>query len=612
MEAMRKTTALLLLSTFALAGLSSCTGKEGSYYRIDIYSDYLGMEADMSSNGHYSTSNPGTIHVGFCYALPGKEAKTGGIQSLKYGDKVYNYREATRTAPTGYHYEFKSLVGHYNNDPSKPVDLNKITANCAVFATFEVKPNRYLMSVKDAFGDMIYSGFSTFNTTVGDEANKDLKAALSDFPAHDRHADPEDPKTWRDPYYKTYTPKEWTVTIANDDGTTSSTTLAMDAASISAFPVSAKTTFEPAYTETTNNYTVTIDKYQKKVPIVDLEGHTTYEYHDFTPSAEAPTSLTVPYLTNLEEYEVESVKPLAFPGLKLVGEGNNGVRSRFASSPTLPTALINHVTNEPITVDIHAIRYDCHVTLIYEDVIPTYTVTFQNTDPAVVHTVSKGDGVHAPASNLVTVPAGKSYTGLWSADGNLPAVDLSNITSDLTLLPITTDTVLEYAKDTSSPTMTYTFNYEKGCYALTGIAPAVAGPFVVTTDLFPTEDFFPAAFTYKGVEGLGTGASDITSIVFPEGTSYVDHGVLTHLNNATLVDLTNATISTLQASSFQNLPNLETVRLPGTIETIGENVFRNCTRIANIYLDMTEAAYNEIKDTFPTNWNAGATLTFKA
>ena len=600
---MKRKLGILTLSFLALAALSGCKGSEENYYRIEIYSDYEGMEADLANQGAYTHEGREAIHVGYCYALPGKDAKTGGIQVYLYDGKGYDYRVSTRTAPEGYEYSFKQLVGFYDADPQKPVDLEHISANCEVFATFETKPINYVVSVKDAFGANLYQAPIPFGSKVGDIPA--LSAVLNEFPVYDTQADPEDPTTWRTPYYNDYIPTYWNVTTVNADKSTEQSPMALDEDVINAFEITKKTTFEPVYAQALKHYTVTVTKFQLRTPSTNVNGVFEYAYEDL--DWELPDPLVLEYGTDLAE-----LPALQKEGYNLVAEGLNGVRTHFAASPSLPIELRDRVTGEPLSFDLHSLRYDCSIVLVYEKEAVKHTVTFAGTtgiDPA---TVVDGRSVLAPSKSSVVIPSGKSFTGLWAKQGETTPYDLSNIKETVTLEPIFADTSFDYQKDFLSPTFTYVFDEDALGYLVSNVAIAGSEEIAVTPSLFKPVEDFPELFPYLGISSFGEGRKLVSSLAVPEGTSILRSGCIARLDHVVNVDLRNATVEELPSQMFQNLARLESVQLPGTLSRVLGPMFNNCTSLTGIYLDMTQATYESYgTDAFPAGWNNGFPLTFK-
>ena len=585
-----------MLSMLGLAALAGCKGSADNYYRVEIYSDYEGMEADYASTGVYTHEGRSSIKVGYCYALPGKEAKVGGIQVYSYDGKTYDYRTSTRDTGSGYEYVFKQLVGFYDNDPTKPIDLKNITANCEVFATFDIQPSKYVVSVKDAFGENLYQKSLEFGATGA--TTPELAEVLTAFPAYDRKADPEDPTTWRAPYYKDYAPKHWSVTEVNADKSTNVYTIPFDEASVKAWTVTKKTTFEPVYEESMKHFTLNVQGYQTRVrPAIGPDYYMDQDWADM------PSVLDVEYgtdLTTLPELQKE--------GYTLIAEGAYGERSRFPSSASLPLDLKERTTGDPLPFDLHYARYNCDITLVYEANPKTYTVTFAGTTGVDPVEVKSGEKVTAPAKSAVVVPAGKVFSGYWAAEGYEAPYDLNAIYETVTLNPILLDEEIAYQADPSKPALTYGYDETYEGYVLIDVVSAVEC--ALTADVFKPADEFPTYFPYIGVRSFGTDKAKVTAYVAPEGTDVIYHGCLTKLDIVESIDLRNATIETLPAHSFQNLTRLNDVKLPGSLNTVLGELFNNCTSLSGVYLDMTEAAYEALS--FPTGWNSGLPVSFKA
>ena len=607
MVAMKKKLGIFVTALLGLGMLAGCQNSTKLYYTINVYSDYTGMEEYYASHGYYAYEGTDSIKIGYCYALPEGEAKTGGINVYDYSGKTYDYRKAVRTAPNGYHYEFDKLVGFYSKDKNKPIDLKKITGDCVVFSTFKLVPNKCNVTVKDAFADAMYSGIANFDSKGSDEANADLKAALLDFPVYDRAADPADPTTWRAPYYNVYTPKDWKVTITDSDNTKHTENIGRTEEAINAYVIKGNSSFEPTYDVTLKQFHVHVDDIQLRTPKLSASGDIEYDYETWAGGSAMPRDLDVDYGTSIRE-----ITEFTGMGFSLVAEGKNGVRTTYAKGEGFPRDLIDPRTQAPMHVDINFIRYDCSITLVYEKMATHYTVTFNDTVGVDPVTVIEGAAVTAPGPSKVNAPVDQTYTGLWKKNGSTEIYDLDAIYETVALDPVCVPTTVVYQKDPSSPTITYTYEYSIKGYAVTSIDVAGTDPIAITKDMFKPAEDFPAYAPYLGLDAFGEDRVLIKSLELPAATTYITHGALTRLDVVESIDLTATALEAVDGLAFENLPRLQAVRLPGTLKEVKGKLFPNCTSLTTVYLDMTVAQYEEVSASFASDWNCGHTVTYKA
>ncbi|MCR5348704.1 MAG: leucine-rich repeat domain-containing protein [Bacilli bacterium] len=614
---------LFALTGVALCALAGCKGEEGNYYTIDVYSDYEGMEADLETLGTYRKES--ATKVGVCYALKNKKANVGGIQSYKDSSgKDYSYRNSRRVPLKGHSYKFKELKGFY--EASKPIDLNEITANCAIFATFDLTPRTYLVSVKDAYkGDYKDFGeFLAFGTKVQD--NEKLSEALLDFPVHDPSADPEDPGTWRDPYYADYKPVGWNVYEYDDEGTVVTYPgkeytddqgkpvtdfLAYDAVdAIKAFAIQGKTTFAPKYDDSAKKkYEVTISYQLRTLTGYELSGKALYAYADLPGAETLPQKKTVEYGKGLDL----SGEDFKLASYKVIGNGKDGNPDRYdLTDPMLPPVLkeaykdgTGETKYRGVAIDFDSIRYNCAITLLYERDI-SYTVKFHNdptnpSDPAVSVKVQALTDATAP--DLVSTPAGYVFADEWTkTKGSTETYSLEKIGEDVDLYPI-----LIPEKIVNASNLEFTADLDHHGYKLTNVENVVAN-YVLNEEKFAAE--FPERFPFNSIETFGDAKKSITSVTLPADVHYADHGMFALLENVVTLNLKKSKLETLPAYSFQNLSALTTISLPSTLQTVGTEQFRNCTSLTTIEIDLTEAEVAE-RD-FADHWASGKTVTYKA
>ena len=79
---MKRNTVFFACSLLALAMLPGCSiNASSSYYTVEVYADYAGMEQDLQDLGHYRTERSHRVAVG--YALKDQKFLSDGLRSYK-------------------------------------------------------------------------------------------------------------------------------------------------------------------------------------------------------------------------------------------------------------------------------------------------------------------------------------------------------------------------------------------------------------------------------------------------------------------------------------------------------------------------------------------------
>ena len=621
---MKKNLGLLLLASITLSGLAGCSLTGENYYTIDVYSDYVGMESDLASHGYYTVdlSNPsamaavGLKKVGYCYAVKGKDAKIGGIQLV---DPEFDGKTSTRTPAEGHKFVFNSFAGYYG--ANKPIDLNAISANCAVFATFTDELKDYAVNVRDAYANDLFSGRILYGKSAADltaEGKGELETALRSNPVHDPDADPDDYSTWRDPHYVDYAFEGWRISVAGEKTTAGWT---YDSASnrshidatvdeAVAFPLQEQTRFDARYLESDKNYEVFLS-YQ-----IRTFNSVTGEYEYTYPVSVA--SQTIPYGHPVD------VDAFGMAGYTCVGEGKNGVPTRYGDDlniepgqikAKLPAMLVELYSGgyRGAIVNRAKIEFGCDLTLIFVENAPVYTLSFHPdcADPSAVSPVEihEGDQVKAPA--VTNVPVGKTFVewGVKDEFDNLVPADLTAIQASCELFPILVDTVLADAK------MTYTFDKDRKGYLLTSVDSLATSVLASDFDL----TMFPANYPLVGLASLAGASNDAKLTIFElpadNEITWFSHGLFaaSRLSEVTKIDLSASKLLSLHAYAFRNLARVAEINLPGTLYEVGTSLFLNCSSLTVVSIDLTK---EEIAQrAFDANWYNGvdeSVINYKA
>ena len=606
------------MTALAIGTLFACKGTEGSYFTIDVYGDYEGMEDDLAHHGHYNTSK--ATKIGFCYAVKNKKANTGGMQMLKdEKGNAYNYRHSFRDAGHGYEYHFLAFAGHYGDGTA--INLDSITANCAIFTTFEKNNAPFLVTVRDAFGDL-HEGFSDFVPYLTEvKQNADLAHALSHFPAHDPSAAELDPRASRDSYYINYRPLGWLVyeyddagglikypgkDYKNAKGEAASDFLPYDnIAAIESYSIRNKTIFEAFYDDTElKTYTVTLSYQLRELDHYEPSGEAVYHYSDAPFADSLPNEIHVVYGSKLDL----TTSAFTVDQYRAIGIGKDGKSERYdIDDPTLPLVLTETCSSggiqyaRGIAIVESDIRYNCSITVLYERYV-SYTVRFHGncSDYSVITTREVQEGAPATEPTVTNVPAGYVFTGEWTKTlGSLEPYDYSAITEDVDLYPVL------IPQTVVSGGMTYQVELGYGGYLLSDVPGGMTA--LTPADLNPT---LPERFPLIGVDSFGAGDDSLQHITLPSSIRYLSHGVFAAVPRVETIDITATSVTELHAHAFQNLIVLSEVRLPGTLTKLGADLFRGCIGNPTIYLDMTKEEA-EAQKGFATDWNSGLPVDYK-
>ena len=633
---MRKKLGLVMASSLLLSGLAGCSMTGENYYTIDVYSDYIGMEADVASHGRYTVdlnspaamSAVGLKKVGYCYAVKGKDAKIGGMTLL---DSKFNGKTSTRAPLEGHKYVFDKFAGYYNDGTA--IDLSTIQSNCAVFATFKDELLDYVVTVQDAYGDHLFHERVVYGKNAKETLDQGDKSTLEELlgkvPPHDGKADPDDYSSWRDAHYFNYKFLGWKFSVEGKKASTdytwdydaeknrSSVLLTVDQSKEYRFKEATRIT--PYYEKTYKSYTVNIN-YQ-----IRTFNETLGEFEYTDPVAAAPQTITYG-------------KPIDFDAVGLtgytcVGEGlNDAAPSRYGDDMSIKEGELRKKLPIPLCelykdgyrgapVDRFSIAFGCTVNLIFSKDVPVYELSFHNDfdnpDKATVVLIQEGERFSAPGLTG-TAPAGKAFADWAKKDelDHLVPVDLHDIHNSYELFPLLVDQTVVG----DNGRLTFTFTPELSGYSLTQVAKDR------TTVL--AEDFacasIPALYPLRGVTSFDGPSGEtnfkLTEINFPAVNEirWMAHGLFASLRLSEVTSIHLATTKVLELASyaFHNLPRLAEVDLPSSLHSLGTSIFNNCTSLTKVAIDLTEAevAARIASKEFDANWFGGfsGTIDYKA
>ena len=633
---MRKKLGFVMASCLLLSGLAGCAMTGENYYTVDIYSDYVGMEADLAAHGRYTVdiNNPSAMSsvklkkVGYCYAVKGKDAKIGGMVLV---DSKFNGKTSVRDPAEGHKYVFDKFAGFYNDGSA--IDLNKINSDCALFATFKDELLDFVVTVQDAYGDQLFSDRIIYGKNAKENVDKEGKSALADLlktvPAHDTAANPDDCSTWRDPHYYNYSFVGWKFSVEGQktpgeydweyDADKDRSTVLLTADKAQDYRFRETTRITPFYEKSFKTYTVNI-KYQIRTfdPILDK----------FTYSA--------PVVADPQTIAYDD--PIDFGAVGLgdytcIGEGLNGEKpTRYGDDMEIGEGELRKKLPIPLcelykdgyrgsVVDRFSISFGCSVNLIFVKDVPEYELTFHNDyDHAAATTVLKieeGQSFTPPAMKGST-PVGKAFAewGIKDELDKIVPIDLTVINKSYELFPLLVDATV--VGDTGK--LTFSFDSDLLGYTLTEVHKDATAVEAADFACGSLSAYYPICGIASFAGPSGETSLKLTSIVLPASSQiqWLAHGLFTHLrlSEVTKIDLSASIALELASYAFHNLPRVAEIDLPASLHSVGENIFMNCASLTKVAIDLTEAevtARIKAKE-FDVNWFGGysGAITYKA
>ena len=587
--------------SFALCSgllLAACSaeGPRESFFQVDYYSDYVGIDEDYAAK-HFQMNKAELI--GHAYAKhPTLQKTSGEEESSSYiyygvgeptkleGSADASYRKSTRTAPEGYEWQFDKWAGFY--DDGTEIDLSQIKGDCAVFALFKAVPINYSVTIEGLSNKVAF-----FRCNYGEKL-----ADNEEFQDFGLDADPT--SFYGDPYYETSSLKGLKYMIGDEDH--SSEVTSPYYSFIANNPTKGNTKYVFEYDEPVKHtYTVTYKA------VVEPE-------HSTDPLDEAAvlvdwTQQTVEYdgaLIKPDDESVLLINPDNWTYVRAVGEYGEEAKSR--DSKLGP-------------VDPECIRYDCTITLTYRPKAQEKTVKIYDEFGAeVMDTVSAyvGKPPIISAPNLACKKTGYvgpdySWTGLYvKKDTNEIYDPDAIITDDLEIVPVCVLTNLEKAivlEDKSvSPAQPYdfvaryVFNKGYGGYCLEKIVPG-AGVTLVDSMMFDIsasniENSVASLYgsmTYKMVAIQSFGTSSFAQLIYDialplDVTTIFGTSFRGMTNIATLDFRANTNLSYISDFAFDRLASIEDILLPSSISKLGHRIINECFNLeaGHLYIDMTE------------------------
>ena len=606
---MKKTLLLLLL----LPGLLACNNEDKSllgdpedYYRIDFYSDYVGIDyanPDLSEAKLISTS--------YCLKTT-EQAKR--IASPKVEEGGVDYTVPAQTVPKGKALSFAGWVGSYADGTKIDTSgtegyaiINGVKESGVVFAYFEANPLMYSVTIKDN-GKSLYSGQLPYGTNIAlssssiqfeDEAGEKKNLTLG-------YSAPN--------YYTDGAFSHFELTIGDGEVFTYEET---------SYIVKDKVTIEAIYEETSKDYTVTFAK-----PVMVSYGEEGEE--SFTPiglSSWENKRLTIAYDSSIYDEEglvallnEDGTKTIIVPEQLNDDAGRpfslKGFRGQYAS--TDPEEVAGKA------IDENHIRYDCVLTPIYQ--ADEIAVTFIYQDGAeFIHEERyfPYGGTVTPPKSLPSISGenGKTlvFTGKWklNEETSLYPERFNAYFEEHPLTEPLSLTAEEYVPDT---TVVDINGYKVGLdydYAARGydISSLTLDNFdkdeTYMVDLTNIESPLPVtgvASIYPKKEGEAAPGNlyrNITSITFPSSLRTLKAESLYGMSSLTSLDLSNLNnLTTIEFNCFKNCYALNVLTLPSSITMIERNAFQYCDLLNEVkFKGLTEDELKNKVAAFEDGWN---------
>ncbi len=580
---------LLLVTSFTLISCSFSSsgsglkGNEGDYYKIDFYSDYVGM--DYSNPASWDKTQ--AKYLGYGYILKDKDPSKQSVPSLTYLDetnKDYDYRKSSKVAESYFTYEFN---GFYTTDN---VNINEATfaSSCDVFATFKEVYNKYLVKI---FNDkeVVYSENLTYaNSFVIDDDTISI--------------------------YERYV-KDPLVTFRM---TKDSLPYYYESASFHRFDIKRKNgdAFED---HSFGNNTYYIDApYEIRAIYENLD----YKQFDVT----IPKNITFggknintalffakEVETNGDNYIYKVTYNKAFEP-KVKEKTIDGIKYVFTGFEAAVYAENTHDEVKGKKVDVNHIKHN--VTLIPKFDYAKLQVTFHEGTTTHIKEVSHGSTINPISIDETKIPAGYVFSGDWYDGSKIKEIDSSFNDDKLkALYNDGTDLESKFAKakfDFSEPVTTNldlyclcvkktltegvcSFEYDSSLkgYSLTGISS------IPPTGLDMSSLLQNRVYDFKGIKRLKDKSINIDDIKFPSTLVKLYNDSLYGLGSegsGTILDLSNVTGELeIGMNAFRSMVKMVTINLP-MVKSIGRNAFAECDRLTTINVKNREADSPDLFD----------------
>ena len=565
---------------FALSSgllLASCqlTVYPDQFYRVDYYSDYVGIEVDYTA--HTFKEDAATL-LGHAFAkrplitLDSDQQTTlttyyGVDEPTKLEEGVStDYRKSTREVPVGHEWVFRKWAGYYED--GSEVNLSQIKGDCSVFAIFDAVPINYSVTIEG-----LSSNADFYRVDFGEKLKDN-----EEYASHPLDSDPASDYT--DPYYQT-SPLSGLKYMVNDVDRSSEVT----------------------------------SPYYQFIANTPIEGNTKFIFqyadpikHEYTVRYRAisdddtPVEL-IPWTEQVVVYDEPLVKPTELAEedwsfIKSVGVYDAAAK---ADNPKLDK------------VDIDAIRHNCEVTLVYRKKAHEYNIRiYDDTGTNLLKTEKSFEGAPAILS-APTVGAGKTWTGEFAIKDTNQIYDKATlVTGDLDLVPLAVPTevskevtLLDQTTSTDIPfRFSYMFNRGDGGYRLNNIED-LSDPSLVNDNTVieltaekiaysNDNNYVNKTYAVTSIEsfGVSTVAQTFSSVALPNTIQYLLGTSFRGLTNVKTIDLRlNTQLMYVGDYCFDRLSSVDDIYLPSSLQHIGDRIINDCKYLQNghLHIDLTEA-----------------------
>ena len=570
----KKTPLALALLTLSLQVSSCSLSHNKQFYQISFYSDYEGIHDGAPGEDYLfsdSLDPSKAVLVGKGYVAQNGTNRVARLSSLeKDADgNAISYNEPKQATQEGYHYVFDGWQGFY--DDGKPVNLQEINGNCAVFAHFSATIKTYRVSISNVDSTELFSAAVEHGTTLGDAllekyetkaaAEKDLKDDLVYPLPSEYYQNRSFSGSYEDDAKTKYSFDELFGLVVKEDLSFSAV---FDDPVLSSYSVS-------LYSDSS---------------LSTFEGSETVQYGNAVSGEPALKTFT----SDGEVFTFDKWKGV------YGDEAPEGVKG----------------TN----VDPSHILFNCSLYPVYSSKPVSLTLSFLNADgtansSATVDYGSSFEKVATPSS-IAGLAADEVFTGRWSTKGNDVEGDSwlkddETLKTDLTLYPVVTKASYQDVANAKGDTITYSYSSENRGYVLSKFVPSSSR----SDNLFAEEDLpvliLPKGFSLVGVEKFGDGttkyASSLKSASFPSSIRYVSSNAF--VGNRQLESLSLPGLTKAAPFAFSQLYALSSFAFPQTISSIGSKAFYQDSSLSSITIEMTTGQFEKVS--VASDWNSNGT-----
>ena len=617
------------LLSLGLAGCGSSSSQgQGTFYKVEYYTDYAGIgsysdlqKVDTSSSTDASKQDATTpVYLGYQYVLASnsKTRPTSFVDKSVYdsstqksGNGTYN-KASRQAAVTGHHYVFSGWKGNYPDAAStsvKPTRMGPTSGGSEASSTqtSETSATSSSASVSSAESSSSSSSqSSSIEYTPGAAVNTnyiegdcklfayfvsaldtytvrflnwdgseiasiqgDYQVALTGDPLTTLNAVPTNPahNMGSDPYYLDYSNAFLGYTYSYDDhGTTVSGTIAPgDIAAL-------KTSLAAGLTRSIDYKASYLDS----ASVAKKNYTVTYVSAGGSPSVSADV---------LDQQTVTYDTAATFAGTlpTIAGKTFSSWSGTYgkAYDATVDASL------EGKPVDLAHLRGNCYVNAVYVDAAVTYTVSFESNGGSAITAQS------VDANGLVKKPSDPTLTDYtfvaWYKEAALTTLwDFAKdtVTANITLYAAYAKTTLS-ASTAEAGTFTYTFTNPLSGYQLSAY---VAGTDTVLNSSDWALVSFPAAYPFVSVAPSTFNLNKtLTAVTFPSTLKSIGSNAFNGCSALTTLDLGGACTS-ISAQAFSGCRELSTLNGAGALISLGQRVFDTCLALTSLSLPSTIAS----------------------